>query len=60
MANTITGRIHKITPTKTITSQATGNTFYKREVILDASRFDPYTGQRRLAGSSTTTTRASL
>lgn len=47
MANTITGRIHKITPTKTITSQATGNTFYKREVILDASRFDPYTGQKK-------------
>lgn len=47
MANTITGRIHKITPTKTITSQTTGNTFYKREVILDASRFDPYTGQKK-------------
>lgn len=47
MANTITGRIRKITPTKTITSQTTGNTFYKREVILDASRFDPYTGQKK-------------
>lgn len=47
MANTITGRIHKITPTKTIISEKTGNTYYKREIILDASRFDQYTGEKK-------------
>lgn len=47
MANTITGRIYKICPIRTITSQNTANMFYKREIILDASRFDPYTGQKK-------------
>lgn len=46
MANTITGRIRKITPTKAIVSEKTGNTYYKREVILDATRYDPYTGDK--------------
>lgn len=47
MANTITGRIHKITPTRAIVSDKTGNTYYKREIILDASRFDQYTGEKK-------------
>lgn len=47
MANTITGRIHKITPTKAIVSDKTGNTYHKREIILDASRFDQYTGEKK-------------
>ena len=47
MANTITGRIYKIMPTKPIVSEKTGNTFHKREIVLDASRFDQYTGEKK-------------
>lgn len=47
MANTITGKIYKITPTQAIVSQKSGNTFYKREIVLDASRFDQYTGEKK-------------
>ena len=47
MANQITGRIYKIMPTQPIVSERTGNTFYKREIVLDASRFDQYTGEKK-------------
>ncbi len=47
MANQITGKIYKMTPTQAIVSPKTGNTFYKREIVLDASRFDQYTGERK-------------
>lgn len=46
MANTITGRIHRITPEQQITGKS-GKTFIKRTLVLDASRFDPYTGEKK-------------
>ena len=45
MANSVTGRIYGISPTQSIQTNG-GNTFMKREIILDATRFDPYTGER--------------
>ena len=44
MANQITGRIELIRPMEALTSKD-GKTFYKRELVLDATRFDPYTGE---------------
>lgn len=46
MANTITGKILYISPVQTMVSQRTGNSFNKRELILDSTRIDPYTGER--------------
>lgn len=46
MANTITGRIHRITPEQTITGKS-GNTFTKRTLILDAARYDTHTGEKK-------------
>lgn len=46
MANQITGRIEKIMPIQEIPSKNGGTPFYKREVVIDATRFDPYTGER--------------
>ena len=46
MAMTITGRIHHIGSIQTITSKNGGQPFQKREIILDTTRFDPYTGER--------------
>lgn len=46
MANTITGRIHKITPEQTITGKS-GKTFTKRTLILDAARYDTHTGEKK-------------
>ena len=46
MAMTITGRIHHIGSIQTITSKNGGQPFQKREIILDTTRFDPYTGVR--------------
>lgn len=45
MANTITGRIMQIGPTQTITGKS-GATIQKREIVLDCTRYDPYTGER--------------
>lgn len=45
MANSVTGRIYGISPIQSIPSK-NGNNFLKREIILDATRFDPYTGER--------------
>ncbi|MCD8302579.1 MAG: DUF3127 domain-containing protein [Prevotellaceae bacterium] len=45
MANTIIGKIHEIGPAQTFTSRD-GRGFVKRELVLDATRFDPYTGEQ--------------
>lgn len=46
MALQITGKIHQIGMTQIIPSKSGGQPFQKREVVLDCTRFDPYTGQR--------------
>ena len=46
MANTITGSIRKITPVQEITGKS-GKTFSKRTLVLDASRYDRYTGEKK-------------
>lgn len=46
MANTVTGKIFSIGSTQTIPSKNGGQPFYKRDIVLDATRFDPYTGER--------------
>ena len=43
--NTIIGRIHSIGQTQNVSKKE--NAFYKRELVLNASRFDPYTGEER-------------
>lgn len=45
MANIITGRLVSIGQTQQIPSKTGGNAFTKREFLLDARTFDPYTGQ---------------
>lgn len=45
MANEITGRIIDITPTQTVTLN-NGKPFTKRTLVVDTTRFNPYTGQR--------------
>ena len=44
--NQITGRIIEIGQTVQIPSKTGGNSFTKREFILDATTYDPYTGER--------------
>ena len=46
MANQITGRIIEIGQTVQIPSKNGGSSFTKREFILDATTYDPYTGER--------------
>lgn len=46
MALQITGRIRSIGSTQSIPSKNGGTTLEKRELILDTTRFDPYTGER--------------
>lgn len=46
MANQVTGRIIEIGQTVQIPSKTGGNSFTKREFILDATTHDPYTGER--------------
>lgn len=46
MANQITGRITEIEQTVQIPSKSGGSSFTKREFILDATTYDPYTGER--------------
>lgn len=46
MANTITGRIHRITPEQTVTGKS-GKTFIKRTLVLDAARYDTHTGEKK-------------
>lgn len=43
MANTITGLIHRILPIET--EDYNGRTYYKRLLVLDATRRDPWTGE---------------
>jgi len=46
MANQITGKIEKIGAVQVLHSKDGSKTFQKREIILDATRYDPYTGER--------------
>ena len=46
MANQITGRIIEIGQTVQIPSKSGGSPFTKREFSLDATTYDPYTGER--------------
>ncbi|MCC8037312.1 MAG: DUF3127 domain-containing protein [Bacteroidales bacterium] len=43
--NTITGKILQISPVQTITGK-TGKQFQKQELVLDCTKYDPYTGER--------------
>lgn len=45
MANTITGRVHRISPIENGVTKG-GKAFTKRNIVLDCTRFDPYTGER--------------
>lgn len=46
MSNQITGRLIEIGQTVQIPSKTGGAPFLKREFLLDATTYDPYTGQR--------------
>lgn len=46
MANTITGRIHKITAVQEITGKS-GKSFAKRTLVIDAARYDTHTGEKK-------------
>lgn len=46
MANQIIGRVFYIEDTNSIKSKDGSKTYYKRELVLDATRFDGLTGQR--------------
>lgn len=46
MANTITGRVYSVGQTQAIPSKNGGQPFCKRELILDATRYDQYTGEK--------------
>ncbi|MDT3388111.1 MAG: DUF3127 domain-containing protein [Bacteroidota bacterium] len=46
MENKVIGRIFQIGKTEPIQSRDGSKTYYKRELILDATRFDGMTGQR--------------
>lgn len=45
MANQMTGRVFILQPTQSIPTKS-GNIFTKREIVLDCTRYDPYTGER--------------
>ena len=45
MANQITGRVFSIGQTQSIQTKS-GNPFTKREIVLDASKYDMYTGEK--------------
>lgn len=46
MSNQVTGRLVYIGQPQEIPSKSGGNPFVKREFLLDATTYDPYTGQR--------------
>lgn len=46
MANQITGKILYIYPTQQIPSKDGSRTILKRGIVVDCTRFDPYTGER--------------
>lgn len=45
MANQLSGRVHHIGQAVQMTTK-NGNPFTKRELVLDTTRYDPYTGER--------------
>lgn len=46
MSNTITGRVYRITPTVEIRSKDGQTSFKKRDLTLDATRYDSITGEK--------------
>lgn len=46
MANQITGKVLHIYPQETIPSKNGGKDIVKRAILIDCTRFDPYTGER--------------
>ena len=46
MSNQIIGKIKKIGTTRSIPSKDGGKTYQMRELILDITRIDQYTGER--------------
>lgn len=46
MANQLTGKILYIYPTQQIPSKDGNKTIVKRSIVVDCTRFDPYTGER--------------
>ena len=46
MVYNIKAKIYKIGEVQVIPSQNGGEPFRKRSIVLDASRFDPYTGEK--------------
>ena len=46
MANQVIGRVYLIGNTEPIKSKDGSKTYYKRELVLDATRFDGMTGER--------------
>lgn len=46
MANTLTGKILMIGQPQNIPSKDGSKMYVKREVVIDMTRFDPYTGER--------------
>lgn len=46
MANTLTGKILYIYPTQQLPSKDGSKTYLKRGIVIDCTRFDPYTGER--------------
>lgn len=44
--NQVTGRIVVLGNTEQLKSKDGSKTYYKRELVLDATKFDPYTGER--------------
>lgn len=45
MANTITGKVLQVGTIQSIPTKG-GKTIQKREITLDCTRYDPYTGER--------------
>lgn len=46
MANQITGKIEMISATQQLPKKSGEGMFLKRELVLDVTRFDPYTGEK--------------
>lgn len=46
MENTLTGKILYIYPTQQIPSKDGNKTILKRGIVIDCTRFDPYTGEK--------------
>lgn len=46
MANTITGRIIQIGNTEQVPTKDLSKAFLRREIVIDATRYDPWTGER--------------